>query len=264
MKRSIDELVLTMIVPVTAAAAIALGTTSPPANAASPVVRIDASAVLSKFPSARGVGVDAPARLHIHVRFATDTPGAPLFTVQQAVVLFPDHTGTNGRLFPSCDAAQIRRFHGNIRRCPRGARIGEGTVLAQLAALGITATAHVTMFNSHHGRSITANVQTTVPAAINESFDAPLTRVHDRVYGEQITLRDPPQLQEVLPGVFVGVQDFDVTVSGAVRVRGVQQSFIAARRCPTHAAHSIFDFVEVATQRTVTVTSDTKIRCRTA
>jgi hypothetical protein len=176
------------------------------------------------------------------------------------VIFFPDHAGTNGRLFPSCDAAQIERFHGAVRRCPRGAEIGSGTVTAQAPQLGVTAHARVAAFNSHRGRSITLNFHAVQPADINESLDARITQLHG-VYGEKLTLVVPHTLQEILPGVFVGVQRFDVTLGGSVTTHGVTQSFLKAPRCPKRAMHGVFDFKDWTTGQTATVTTDAKVRC---
>jgi len=250
MKRKIEALVAV-------AAGLALTVVAPAAQAAMPVVRIDADAALSTRH-----GVDA-VKFHVDTAFSTDTPGAAPFTVQRAVIFFPDHAGTNGRLFPSCDAAQIERFRGNVRRCPEDARIGGGTVTAQALQLGITARGRVAMFNSHRGKSITFNIQTTLPAYINESIDATLTQLHG-IYGEKLALVVPHSLQEVISGVFVGVQDFDVTLTGSTRVHGVDTTYIKARTCPPRALHGVFDLKDWTSGQTATVTTDAKVRCRVA
>jgi hypothetical protein len=221
------------------------------AQAASPVVRLRGDATLTR---------ETGARVHVDTAFSTDTPGADLFTVQRAVVYFPDHAGTNGRVFPSCSARQIARLRGNVRRCPKGSGIGRGTVTAQALQLGVTATGRVRMFNSHHGKSITINIQTLLPAYINKSIDAPLTQLHG-IYGEKLTLAVPRSLQEILSGVFVGVQDFDVTLTGAVRRNGVAVPFLKARRCPRRAMHGVFDLKDWTSGQTATVTSDAKVHC---
>jgi hypothetical protein len=258
MKRSVDVLVLLQMVAVIIAMAIAgLSARARAAQARSPVVRIRGDAHLSHVR-----GGDATAAVfHIHTRFATDPPGARPFTLRQATIYFPDHAGTNGRLFPSCSARRIERFHGNVRRCPKGSEIGSGTVVATAIQLGVTATGHVTMFNSRRGRAVTFNVQTYLPAYINESFEAPLTQLHGR-YGEKLTLSDPPSLQQILDGVWVAVKDFDVTVTGTIRSRGVTYSYLKARRCPTAALRGVFDFVDGETGETATATTDSKVRCR--
>jgi hypothetical protein len=248
--------------PVIAAAALVLAAATPVAHAVSPVAKIEGNASLTRFSKANG-SVTTAAKFHVTTTFSTDTPGAQLFTVQKAVLFFPDHSGTNGRLFKSCGAEQIERFHGNIGRCPKGSMIGSGTVRANALQLGITATGRVTMFNSHHGKSITFNIQTNLPAYINETIDAPLTQLHG-TYGEKLTLTVPHSLQEIITGVYVGVQTFDVTISGNVLVHGVEYSFLKARTCPRRALHGIFDLENWTTGQTATTTTDAKIRCRSS
>jgi hypothetical protein len=254
-KRSVEVLVLMeMVAAIVAMAIVGLCGV---ARAASPVVRIGADASLQKLQ-----GNDATAAVFdVDTTFSTDTPGAQLFTVQRAVLWFPDRTGTNGRLFPSCSARRIERFHGNVRRCPEGSKIGSGTVKAQALQLGITATGHVTMFNSRHGRGVTFNVQTYLPAYINRSFDAELVRLHGGRYGERLTLEVPQSLQEILSGVFVGVKEFDVTITGTVRRNGVTHSYIKARTCPERPLRGVFDFKDWTTGQTASVTTDAELRC---
>jgi hypothetical protein len=251
MKRSMKALVMTAMVVTLGAAATTV------AAAVSPVVKLRGSAWLS---SVNGSSVTA-ARFDVDTAFSTDTPGAPLFTIQRAVILFPDRAGTNGRLFPSCSAAQIERFRGNVKRCPRGSKIGSGTVTAQALQLGITATGRVALFNGPGGNSITFNIRTLLPAYINESIDAPLTQLHGGRYGEKLTLSVPHSLQEILSGVYVGVKDFDVAITGATRRNGVEYSYLRARTCPRTALHGVFDFKDWTTGQAATATVDTKVRC---
>jgi hypothetical protein len=252
---------LQLVAVVAAAVALALAAATSVAHAVSPVVKLDGDVSLSTLPTSVGGG-GAPARFRVDAAFSTDTPGAELFTIQQAVIFFPDHSGTNGRLFASCSAQQIERFHGDVTRCPKGSKIGSGTLRATALQLGITANGRVTLFNSGGGRSITFNIQTSLPAYINESLDAPLTQLHGR-YGEKLTLVVPPPLQEILSGVFVGLQDFEVTTTGAVRANGITHSYLKARTCPTQPLHAVFDFVNGTTGETVSTTADTRVRCTT-
>lgn len=248
MKRFVEALVI--------AGAVGGLCTTAGAQAASPVVELRGDAHLTRL---QGSSV-TPAVFHVHAHFSTDTAGADPFTIQKVVVYLPDHAGTNGRLFPSCSARTIERFRGNVRRCPKGSQIGSGTVKAKANQLGITATGRLTWFNSRHGRAIAINVQTVLPAYINESFEAPLEQLHGR-YGEKLTIADPPSLQQILDGVWVGVEDFDVTVTGAVRRHGVTVSYLKARTCPRAAVHGVFDFLDGPSGQTATVTKDTKVRC---
>jgi hypothetical protein len=254
MKRSDEALVMTGMLTTIVAMAIAgmwgrAG--AQPAPVPAPVVKLQGSASLT--------GASA-AKFHVVARFSTDPPGAQLFTIQKAVIFFPDHSGTNGQFFKSCSAKQIERFHGAIRRCPKGSKIGSGTVTARALQLGITAHGRVNLFNSRRGKSIAFNIQTLHPAVINETIDAPITQLHGK-YGEKLTLVVPHPLQEIIPGSFVGVQTFDVTISGAAVVHGVEYSFLKARTCPKRALHGIFEFENWATGQTATVTADTKVHC---
>lgn len=269
MKRSVEALVMMEMVAIIVAMAIAglcgvaraepVQQPAPVAHPVSPVVKLKGSASLTRFSTA-GDSVATAAKFHVTATFSTDPPGAQLFTIQKAVIFFPDHSGTNGRLFKSCSAKQIEHFHGAIGRCPKGSKIGSGTVKARALQLGITANGRVTMFNSHHGKSITFNIQTLHPAVIDESIDAPLTQLHGK-YGEKLTLVVPHSLQEIITGSFVGVQKFDVTINGAVLVHGVRYSFLKARTCPKTALHGVFDFENWTSGQTATATADAKVHC---
>jgi hypothetical protein len=257
MRRSGELLVLTEMVAVIVTMAFVGLFGMARAQAASPVVRIRADATLQK---PHGSDVSASV-LNVATTFSTDTPAAQLFTVQKAVLYFPDR-GTDGRPFPSCDARQIERFHGNVRRCPKGSKIGSGTVKARVLQLGVTATGTVTMFNSRHGKSITFNIRAIHPAAINRSFDGQLTPLRGRRYRRKLTLEVPPTLQEVLPGTFVAVQEFDVTIDGAVRVHGVQHNYVEARTCPKWPMRGTFDLTDSTTGHPASVTTDAELRCK--
>ncbi|HET6449280.1 MAG TPA: hypothetical protein VFG31_09240 [Conexibacter sp.] len=248
---------MTRALAVTAAVALlAVATTA--AHAVMPVAKLRGSASLTSSSSTGDVR--SAAVFHINAAFSTDTPGAQPFTIQKAVIYFPDHAGTNGALFMSCSARMIERFRGNIRRCPKGSKIGSGIVTASALQLGVTATGRVTMFSSAHGESITFNFQTNLPAYINESIDAPLVQLHG-IYGEKLTLVVPHSLQEILSGVFVAVRRFNVTTSGSVRRHGVTYSFLKARTCPRRALHAVFDFQDWTTGQQATTTADAKVRC---
>lgn len=239
------------------AAALLLACAAPAARAVSPVVRLSGDAVLTRTSG----GAVTPARFRVVTTFSTDTPGAPLFTVQRAVIEFPDHAGTNGSRFPSCDARRIARFNGDLKRCPKGSRIGGGIAKARALQLGVTATAQVAVFNSAHGRDVTFNFRTLFPALIDESLDAPLRQLHGGRYGEELTLVVPHTLQEILSGVFVGVQKLDVTLTGAIRSHGATLSYLKAPACPRTPLHGVFDFKDWTSGQTATATVDTRIRC---
>lgn len=251
MKRSVEALVTV------AATSFALLAAAPAASAVSPVVKIRGSASLTTTSAGRV----SPAVFDVDTRFATDTPGAPPFTIQRAVIYFPDHAGTNGPKLPTCSARQIASFHGNLKRCPKGSQVGSGTVRAKALGLGITATGRVTMFNSDHGRSITINIRTLLPALIDRSIEAPIEQLHGR-YGEKLTIAVPHSLQEILDGVFVAVEDFHVEVTGSARVHGVTYSYLKATACPKTELHGVFDFMDWPNGQAASTTADAKVGCR--
>lgn len=261
MKRSIGALVSRWTVAVLAAG-WALAATAPPARAANPVATLAGSARLTQVSPASGT-VSSAAKFHVVAAFSTDTPGAQPFTIQRAEIFFPDHAGTNGRVFPSCDARQIARLHGNLARCPKGSQIGSGIVRAQALQLGVTATGRVTIFSSHRGRDVTFNFRVTSPALIDRSIDAPLTQLHGR-YGEKLTIVVPHSLQEIISGVFVSVERMDVTIGGAVVANGTTYSYLKARTCPRWRMHGVFGFEDWSTGQLATATADAKVRCTAA
>jgi hypothetical protein len=235
------------------AAALTLAAAAPGAHAATPVVGVQIDA----GPKRVG-GRIVTSTMHLHVTYATDPPGAQLFTVQQAVILFPD--STYGRFFPSCNAAQITRFYGDTRRCPKGSQVGSGSLTAQVVPAGIAAAGRVKLFNSHHGRSITFNIQTTKPAVINESFDAPFTRLPGK-YPMKLVMDIPSSLQEVLPGLFVGLQTFDVTISAVTKVHGARHHYLPIV-CPKHGLHAEFGLLDSTTGQSSTVATDAELHCK--
>lgn len=259
MKQSIEALVIRWLGTGVLAVVAALAAAAPAARAAQPVASLAGSARLTQVsPGSRSVA--SPASFHVVASFSTDPPGAQPFTIQRAEIFFPDHAGTNGRLFPSCDAARIERLHGDVARCPKGSQIGTGIVRARAIQLGLTATGRVTIFNSHGGRDLTFNISVTSPALIDRSIDAPLTQLHGR-YGEKLTIVDPRSLQEIISGVFVSVERMDVTIGAAVVSHGVAYSYMRARTCPRWPMHGVFDFEDFSTGQLATATADAKVRC---
>jgi hypothetical protein len=277
MKRFVQALVGSGAVAAVAAAACAVtnggvahagprppGATPSPAptpapGTALPVAKLGGDVALTR--SSRDGRDVRPARFHVNVRFGTDTPGAEPFTLQRAVIYFPDHAGTSGRLFRACDAQRLAELRGAVNRCPKGSLVGSGTVTASAIQLNVVAPGRVTLFNSHGGDGLTFHFDVKRPAEINEAVDGQLTQLHGGKYGEKLTLAVPPSLQEVIPGVFVGVRTIDVTISASLRSRGLRHSYLNATTCPTSAMHGVFDFKNFTTGQTATAVADAKVRC---
>jgi hypothetical protein len=248
------------IVSVAAAASLTLAAIAPAADAPKPVAKVTASISPKKVGKPhKGIGV--PVKLKVVTTFTTDTPGADPFVIQKAVVSFPKGAVANGRLFPSCSAKQLNRVHGVLSKCPKGSKIGGGTTTARAIALGITATAKVTLFNGPHGKSVTFNIDVTNPAQINESFDAPLVKTKGK-YGYTLTLKVPNDLQTILNSP-IAVTRFAVTTGGTtiqkIHGRKVKRGYIEAMACPKGGKAPLH--VDVFFQNNVTTAADAQIPC---
>lgn len=233
------------------------------ASAATPRLQATASITPDRIHTAHG-SVGTPIVLRIHTKFSVDPPTADLFTVQHADIFFPPGFVANGRLFKSCSAAQIERAGGLLSRCPKGSQIGSGSVLATVIQMpGVTSHGTLTLFNGPHGRSITVNVQTSIPANIDASFDAPLVRVHGK-YAYKLTMAVPPSLQQVLTGVWVGLKTFDVAVGATTRVHGAKRGFAEALSCPRKGwvpGHGDVGFIDGTSGQQASASVNTKTRC---
>jgi hypothetical protein len=143
----------------------------------------------------------------------------------------------------------LRSHHNALSACPKGSRIGGGTVRATAVELGVSSDAKVAIFNGPGGRSIVFNFHATVPADINDSVDAPLVRQHGK-YSYKLTLALPHDLQEILDGVFVSVQKVHIVTKASTKVRGRTRGYIEANKCPKSGKaplHSEFSFLDGST-----------------
>jgi hypothetical protein len=248
------------IVLATAAATLLIAAVAPAAaTGPQPVVKLTAKISPSRISKPKG-SVGTPLALTVDTAFSTNPPGGTPPTITKAVVSFPVGAVTNGRLFPSCSARQLTRAHNVLRRCPKGSQIGTGIVHAEAVQIGVFSIAKATLFNGPGGRSVTFNFHATIPADINESFDAPLRRAHGK-YSYTLTLVIPHSLQEILPGVFVAVHTFHVVTKGTViqKIHGrkVKRGYIEANKCPKSGKaplHGDFFFLDGST-----TTSDSNI-----
>jgi hypothetical protein len=247
------------IVGAVAAASLLLATAATADAPVQPVVKLTGTVSPSKIGKPHG-SVGTPVSLAVSTFFSSNPPGQDTAAVTKAVVSFPKGAVTNGRLFKSCSAAQLTRAHNVLSKCPKGSQIGAGTVLAKAVQLDVVSTGKVAMFNGPGGRSITFNIHATIPADINESFDAPIKRVHGK-YGYTLTLVIPHALQEILPDVFVSVRNFKVkTTKATVVSHGVKRGFIEVLTCPKGGkapVHSVVDFLDGTS-----AASDGSISCR--
>jgi len=247
------------IVAAAASTTLLLAAAAPAAEAptAKPTAKIVAKISPKHFPPARG-GVGTPVKLTVNSTFGTDTPGADLFVIQKAVVKFPTGALANGKLFPSCSAKTLNRAGGRFSACPKGSKVGGGTTSATAIQLGITPSAKVAIFNGPGGKSIVFNVNVTRPAYINESFQAPLKKLHGGKYGYSLTLTVPKDLQFIAFSD-IAVKTFNVSTFATRVVHGVKRGYIEALKCPK--SHKAPIHLDVFYKGGLTTTTDSTIAC---
>ncbi|HET6448806.1 MAG TPA: hypothetical protein VFG31_06815 [Conexibacter sp.] len=196
-----------------------------------------------------------PVTFTLDTRF-TYPPGED-FVLQRLVYLFPRGTVVNGRLFPACDVAALRRAHGHLSACPAGSRIGDGVASGTAVALGVRSSGRVTLFNGPGGRSIVINVAIQTPALINASFAAPFVTLHGR-WSNKLTVTPPDALKRVVDGDIVTSRIR--TRTGATRmIHGVRRGYVEAQHCPRSGRariHGDFTF-----DRGASTSTDTFVPC---
>ncbi|MBS1868282.1 MAG: hypothetical protein JSS99_01315 [Actinobacteria bacterium] len=204
----------------------------------------------------RNLTPGTPLDFTLDTRFTSVPPHADL-VLQRLMYLFPHGTVVNGRLFPACAAATLRRARGRLRACPPGSKIGAGTAGGTAVALGVSSRARVTLFNGPGGRSITMNVHVTTPALIDATFSAPFVSLHGR-YANKLTVTLPPELKTILDGDIV-TSYIHVTTGATRLVHGVRRGYVEALRCPRSGrAHIHGDFTF---EGGATASADTTIPC---
>jgi hypothetical protein len=175
--------------------------------------------------------------LTIDAGFASDVAGELPGTVRQAVIFFPHGPRVNGRLFPSCDPARLRRFRGAPRACPRGSRLGGGTALGASPqfGVGVRERLQVDLYNGKGGRSIIFFLRGLNPVLIAGMIVAPFRALHGGRWGYRLTMDVPQNLQEIAPGILASLLDFRVRTGGSVVRGGHRYGFIEALACPPGA-----------------------------
>lgn len=185
--------------------------------------------------------------LTIDARFASDVAGELPGTVSKAVILFPHGPRVNGRLFPSCDPARLRRLRGAPRACPRGSRLGGGTALGASPqfGIGVRERLQVDLYNGKGGRSIIFFLRGLNPVLISGMIVAPFQALHGGRWGYRLTMKVPQNLQEIASGIFASLLDFRVRTGGSVVRGGHRYGFIEALACPPGAlvpVRGVFSF----------------------
>jgi hypothetical protein len=197
-----------------------------------------------------------PSTLAINLKF--DGPGEDSAnTLQQAILKFTYGAKLNGSLFPSCSAQDIR----DHKPCPKGSRIGSGTALGILGENpdnAIREPITVDLYNGPKGKSITFRIRGEQPAVIDVPFDAPFKFFTTGDYNYQLTV-DVPELLQVIVGIPVSLDFFNVKVGASRMVKGKKRGYIETLICPPKARvilQADFKFLESPSYHT-----DTFIQC---
>jgi hypothetical protein len=224
-------------------AALAVATTlvlvaiAPAADGPRPVVTLTGAI----SPKGR-IRTHTPLTIEIGTSFKSVPPGGN-FVLQSFDYLFPKGAVTNGRLFPSCSARKLKAAHGVLGMCPKGSKIGSGVATGIAVAIGVKSHGNLTLFNGPGGKSVTMNVDIEHPAIINETWSAPLVRLHGK-YVLKLSAKVPDSLKTIIGGDIV-VTKIDVTVGATRIVKGVQRGYTEAVNCPRNRKapfHADFTF----------------------
>lgn len=212
--------------------------------------------VISGFPT-----TPQSVNLNLHLSFASDPPGQLDWTLTRATVWFTHGARVNARLFPACDARRLAVRRGDPRACPRGSRIGRGTVVG--AAIGVRERLAVEVYNGKGGH-VLMWIHGVNPIDIAGLLNGPLTALRGGLYGFRFTTAVPFGLQQLGAGIWASVTDFNVTIGATTRVRVgrrlVKRGYIETYVCPPGAllqARGDFTFRD----GTAATTSGPLLRC---
>jgi hypothetical protein len=199
--------------------------------------------------------------LDVTLRFTLDPiGGAEAATVSGVILRLPRGGRINAALFPVCSAETINAAL-TFRVCPRGSRIGGGTVTVDVSATGVyNVPATVTLFNgSRSGGTVTMHIRALRPVDINQAIEARIVRTRGR-YGYEVHADLPENLQEIYPGWFQQTRRFTATLGATRRVRGRTRGYLEATRCPRSGAEPVAG--EFIFRDGSTATAENTIRCR--
>lgn len=201
------------------------------------------------------------APLAVTLRFTLDPiDGAEAATVSRVIFRLPRGGRINAALFPVCTAETIN-LALTFRKCPRGSRIGSGTVIADVSATDVyNVPATVTFFNgSRSGGRVTMHIRALRPVDINQAIEARIVRTGGR-YGYEVHAALPESLQEIYPGWFQQTRRFSSTLGATRRVGGRTRGYIEATRCPRGGTEPIAG--EFIFRDGTTTTAENTISCQ--
>jgi hypothetical protein len=188
--------------------------------------------------------------LSLTTRFQTSPPGGQPATVTQAVIYFAHGSIVNARLFPSCNPTRLNKI--GPRACPKGSRIGGGTV--ESIGAGLPETVALTAFNGPGGHSVLFYLNGATPLKVAQAIQAPMVPIKNRFFAYKLTLTTPANLQ-VMSGITIATTSFSSTIRATVvrRIHGkrVRRGYIEVPLCPPGAIvplQGVFSFLGAPTQ----------------
>ena len=212
------------VLPRVVASAVGVALVAAPAASAETSATITGS--VSPAVSPPGSPID------VTMRFTLDpVGGAEAATLSRVIFRLPRSGRLNAAFFPVCTANAINAGK-SVRVCPRGSRVGSGTVIADVSAADVyKVPATTTFFNgSRSGRTLTMHVRALRPVDINEAIEARVGRTGGR-YGYEVHAELPESLQEIYPGWFQQTRRFAARLGATRRAGGRTRGFVEATRC---------------------------------
>lgn len=172
---------------------------------------------ISASISPKKVGTKAhPVNTSLTVRITAETnpPGFQPDALNRVQIQFPPGAIANGRYFPTCSSAALNNPARGPSRCPKGSRVGTGTLKGSGGPPGaprdpsLREDLALQLFNGPGGHSIELYLAGDAPLSIHKAIQSPLVRSGGAY---RLTFRVPPDLQKVL-GISIAVLDLTTRV----------------------------------------------------
>ncbi len=151
-------------------------------------------------------------------------------TVSSIVIFLPKNVKVSGKGFPVCTAATLNTKGATA--CPAGSKVGTGTAHAVVgpgrAPIQFTNDAYV------GGKSSLVFYVQQKGGTVRKALNSPITSAGGK-FGQKITVKIDPDLQQPAPGVFSSLVDLQATIKAK---RG-KNSIATTTGCPTDKKHRV-------------------------
>jgi hypothetical protein len=149
-------------------------------------------------------------------------------TVSTITISLPKNLKLSGTGFPVCTAATLNSK--GKAGCPAGSKAGTGTANAVVGP----GRAPIKFSNDVYigGKNTIVFYVQQVGGTVRKALNAPITRAGGK-YGQKLTVKIDPDLQQPAPGVFSSLVDLKATVKAQRRGK----SLVTTTGCPTDRKH---------------------------